>query len=521
MDTGLTRQQPDWQLASATIRDNARPTCRLFFFSETLPDCARNVGHVYAPVQKHGPVLESDAPWESGGSISPFCGTIIGLDDGRLRLYYSLRAAGNLRIAVAESEDGLTWTRVVLGQEKRDGRATNLVVFTGVPGAPDGVPGDGQLTDRDGTPLVRNGEAGKQHHVGQPQVLRLPGGGWRMYYWHHQHGWGEGPEPYTIAESGDGLRWHVTDYARPALNRHGSENRDPATLSREEHLLEKQRRTNDANYVYWNPRLGCYEQFSQYFVKAPPERRVKIDNQADNNRVIQRRVSADGKTWSSPELVIQPDGRDPLDQQFYYLAVQYHGDWLIGSLGHYRAGAQTMDLELAFSRDGRKWERPLRGGFIPRDPRGRDAGMVHAPNAWIDRGDRWLCLYGASARKHNQGGAPGFPAGCVMAASWAKNRLVGLHAGPVPGGFMTPVFFPRSGAITLDGNIRGWLRAELCDAWGRKLEGHGFEESAVLRGDDPGHVLRWNGGPGDDFTHDPVRLRLEFADADIFSVAFS
>ena len=111
--------------------------------------------------------------------------------------------------------------------------------------------------------------------------------------------------------------------------------------------------------------------------------------------MIQRRVSADGLTWSAPELVIQADARDPWDQQFYHLAVQYHEDWLIGSLGHYRVenAQQTMDLELVFSRDGRRWERPLRGGFIPREPGGRDAEGVYPPNAWIDRGDTWLCLY--------------------------------------------------------------------------------------------------------------------------------
>jgi hypothetical protein len=486
-------QTISWQLASSTALPKGVVSRRMYFFTESLPEGSRNIHHVYAPVQKLGVVLEGDTPWE-GGSVSSFCGSIVSLDDGNYRLYYTTVTEHEMHLAVAESEDGLHWLKPSLGQEPFRGGSTNRIILGGVP--------------------VR------QDQVAQPQVLRLRSGGWRMYYWHHQHGWGRVPYLYTVAESDDGLRWHVHHYERPALNSHWLG--DQSTLTEVDRLAEKARRTNDANFVYLNPHLNLHEQYSQWFLDATAERRVDRDNCPDFNRMIQRRVSADGLAWSAPELVLQADDHDPWDQQFYSLAIQYHDDWMIGSLGHYRVenAQQTMDLELAFSRDGRRWERPLRGGFIPRDVGGRDSQGIYAPNAWIDRGDRWLCLYTAQVGKHNQLAGPSLPPGCVMAASWPKHRFVGLRADHVSGGFLTPVFYPQASEIKVDADVRGWLRAELCDAWGYKRAGFHLEDSALLHGDDFAHVLHWSGKDTAGLEYDPVRLRLEFADADVYSIAY-
>ena len=64
--------------------------------------------------------------------------------------------------------------------------------------------------------------------------------------------------------------------------------------------------------------------------------------------------------------------------------------------------------------------------------------------------------------------------------AWPKHRLVGLRADHVPGGFLTPVFYPQTTEIKLDAAVRGWLRAELCDAWGNKREGYHLEDSLAL-----------------------------------------
>ncbi len=110
-----------WQLASATALPTHQPSRRLYFFSEALPEGARNIHPIYAPVTKHGVVLEGDAPWEQGGAVASFCSTVMRLEDGRYRLYYTTVNAGGMRLAVAESADGLAWQRLPLGQERWQG----------------------------------------------------------------------------------------------------------------------------------------------------------------------------------------------------------------------------------------------------------------------------------------------------------------------------------------------------------------------------------------------------------------
>ena len=89
-------------------------------------------------------------------------------------------------------------------------------------------------------------------------------------------------------------------------------------------------------------------------------RYIAHDNAAGLVRVIDRRTSEDGLRWSDRQRVLVPDEDDPIDQQFYYLAVTHTERGRVGMLGHYRVEAQTMDLEWCFSKDGITWERPLR-----------------------------------------------------------------------------------------------------------------------------------------------------------------
>lgn len=490
-----------WQLAADTAVGVGETSRRLYFFEERLPDGARNVRHVYAPVDKHGVVLEG-SPETSFLNARSFCGSIVRVAPRHYRLYYTLSGPRGMRLAVAESADLQRWILPKLRQDERPEFPANVLVVDGAPG------GKGD------TERVRG------DRVGQPQVVRTDDGRWRMFYWHHQHGWARLPYLYTIAESSDGLVWTAADYHRPALNSHFLG--DQSCLSESGRLAEKARRTNDANFVYRNPWLGCYEQFSQWFLDAHPDRRVQEDNCPQFNRMIQRRLSADGRTFSPPQLVLQTDERDPWDLQFYYLSVQYHEDWYVGSLGHYRVEneQQTMDLELAFSRDGRVWHRPLRGGFIPREHSGPDSEGVYPTNAWLADGDRWLCLYTGTNRKHNAPADSDSAGSWTMLASWPRDRLVGIAAGRVPGGFLTPIFFPEGDQIRVDAAVRGWLRAELCDAWGRKLDGYHLQDAISVSGDAGDHALRWRTADPRRFRHDPVRIRFELVDAVVYSVRF-
>lgn len=500
----------NWQLATATVLPYGSMSRRQFWFAETGPCATRNVHAVYPPVDKLGVVLPATEPWEDDNATT-FCGSMVRLDDGRLRLYYTTypQGFGRMSLAIAESADGLTWSKPALGQVVIDGQDTNRIAFENFPT--------------------------EQRQLTQPQVLRLPDGRWRMYFWHFTTGY-----RYTVAESEDGLRWRVPDgmpfvMVDSGMGGFGGDwalkdgqlppealQHDPAQVA--EWWRQKGMRTNDACFIYINPVTGLYEYYAQWMLNPPPERRVAEDNVPHMNRVIQRRTSVDGLAWSVPELIVLPDARDPWDQQFYHLAVQWHEGWMLGSLGHYRVenGQQTQELELIFSRDGHTWQRPLRGGLIPRGAEGElDSMGIYPSNAWIDAGDHWLALYNGMPARHNEiEKSTVSPVVNVMAARWPKTRMLGWQAGAVTGGFLSDVFVLQGDAILLDADIRGVLRAELCDAYGHKLPGFHLMDSLPTTGNSRAHLLRWRNEDTARYRQDTLRLRVEYTDGTVYSLGF-
>ena len=480
----------------------------IYFFDDEPIRKMEGLSRIPGPVEKLGPVLE---PTSSDGDMcASFASSVVELDDRRWRLYYTFanRAAGRQGIGVAESQDGLHWARPLLGQVKRDGKDTNQLFIEGLPD-----------------------DAARSFH-GQPQVLRLPDGSWLMYFWVHG-----GYLRYSIARSEDGLHWRVDDFDRPAvyhpheLNPHGftmgftpedlAGHKRFGGLSATELLRLKALRSNDATYVYYNADLRRFEMYSVWLMFNPEDgpRSVSYDNAPQALRTIHRRLSGDGVSWSDPELIITPDDADPMDQQFYYLAVHWQDGWHIGMLGNYPVADQTMDVELCFSRDGRQWSRPIRTPWLPRGPEKHDSLMVYAPNRLIDAGEHWLLLYTGSNHLHNASRPEGShkPRSVTCAARFPKRRFLGLRA-QGSGQLWTRPFIPKKREIRLDAAISGQVRAELCDPYGTPLPGLSRVEAVPLTGDSTEHVLRWKDGNSARYQYDAVSLRLAIADATVYAI---
>jgi hypothetical protein len=290
-------------------------------------------------------------------------------------------------------------------------------------------------------------------------------------------------------------------------------------------LAAKRLRSNDATYVYFDETRGRFEMLSVWLLPNTPEtgRYTPHDNAPRVLRAIHRRLSDDGIAWSDPELVVSPDEHDPLDQQFYYLAQHREPGWRIGFLGHYRCWEQTMDIELCFSRDGLSWDRPLRGGFIPRDPLPDQGCMsAYATNALIGEGDEHLLLYTAGNTRHNHELPEGVtkPWRGVMAASWPAGRFAGLT--PVPGTVGSVALNPlvqTEPEISVDANVDGRLRAELRDPFGTPVEGFQLHRSLPIRGKARRHVLRWEGGvTSERYRYDAVSLCVELSDGVLYAI---
>ena len=489
-------------------------TARAFAFDDSWWAEREGVHLQAVPVTKHGVVLEAEEPSDLEW-VSCFAGSVVTLGDGRFRMYYSCVGGTPraMRIAVAESADGFAWARPRLGQLPWEGRDTNHLAIDGV---------------YEGANLV------------QPVVLHLPDGSWRMYCWLHGHD--RGIMRYIISESDDGLRWRTIGLDRPAVYHPsdlevgqagwvaGLTAADPRDRFADRRTVPwaeaKRLRSNDATYVYYDPATDLFEMLSVWLLPNSEDtgRHTPHDNAPGVLRAIHRRVSTNGVDWGAPELVIVPDANDPLDQQFYYLAQHREEDWRIGFLGNYPCWEQTMDIELCFSRDGRRWQRPLRGAFIPRDPPPERGCMsAYATNDVISAGGECLLLYTGGNRLHNGKLPPGVEERwCgVMAATWPKGRFAGLATATGSRGSLTmKPFIPGAAAVSVDADIAGRLRAELRDVFGRPLPGYELHESVPVRGDSPGHVLAW----GEEsrttapYRYDAVSLRLELDDGAVYAV---
>ncbi len=502
----------------------------LYFFDDFSISAMVGLERVPGPVEKLGSVLRPDRP-SDGQRCMSFASSIVGFEKGGWRMYYTASEVETkmMGISVAESVDGLNWEKPDLGQVEVEGQDSNRLAIKGLP------PG--------------------VERYGQPQVLRTDDGGWRMYFWVNNRPYLR----YVVAQSEDGLQWEVANFDQPVIY-HPLElgswiwipGLAPAKKERGEgpvegalerfvlggreakwgRLLEsctadqlvrlKGLRANDAVYVFREPESGRYEFYAPWPMcnQEGSPRRVEHDNAPFMLRSIHRRISADGKEWSDPELLIVPDEHDRLDQQFYYLGVHRQDGWHIGMMGSYLVYDQTMDIELCFSRDGRRWERPLRMPWVPRESE-EEAGMIHAPNRLVDAGSEWLLLYTASSHRHNEvrETGKGQVNAEIRAARFPKGRFLGLSAcGASAGMLWTRPFILGGKELCLDARIDGWLRAELCDPFGTPFPGMGKSHSRILSGDSTRHVMRWEGATTEHYQYNAVSMRLEMERGEIYNI---
>ncbi|MEO7649522.1 MAG: hypothetical protein ABIZ80_03575, partial [Bryobacteraceae bacterium] len=478
----------------------------LFLDAENIAE-SNGVQLAPPPVRRIGPLITADSPGDDAGvSAAMGCGQFQ-LESGGYRLYYSGRGkegpAGG--ICVAESDNGKEWRKPLLGQMRLGGKDSNRILIKGVP---DGV------------------------MVTQPSILPLADGRFRMYFWMHERAGEKRRLRYLAAESRDGLQWVCSNYDKPCLiHPHelgkggwldGPESRarwqDAGTPSMEESYAKKRIRSNDAVHTYALPG-GGFAMYSVFPVFNSPAmgRYVPEDNAPFIVRVMTRRTSSDGLSWSDPEFIVTPDAKDPWDQQFYYLTEHRFDDFRIGFLGHYRVQDQTMDIEMAYSRDGRAWRRPMRGAWIARGaPGSGEAGMLYMPNYLLDRGDHWLVLYTAMDTLHNQ---PDHGKRSVFGAEIGRHRFAGFTPleGRV-GRIRTAPYFLSGSRVLLDAKVEGSLRAELCNAFGQPLPGLSFADSVPVTGDNSSHELRWKKASAEAYRSYPVSLRLEWTQGAVFSV---
>ena len=460
---------------------------RRLFLDAAVVEQQSGLERVFHAATKHpaNPVIRADKPWEMGGSYGgPYLyGTAL-WDEGKLRLWYHTQCNGAYLNCLAESADGLAWTKPNLGLVEFGGSKENNLVIGAGPDPAENPPFKGQ---------------GQCHN---PSVIKRP---WEpdpakryvLFCYGQDYRWAR------AAYSPDGRRWTFT----------------PET--REKGLFS----SSDVLNFFWDPYKGRY-----------------VGTWKSSNRRGRAAGvvwSRDGVTWEKPVEgpVFGADDLDPDATQVYGMPVfPYQGLYLglpwIYNARWFKYGGYTdqrlyeseldspctMDTQFAWSWDLITWTRPpARLPFIPRGEPGQfDSGMIYTARAPVQVGDELYFYYGGWDGPHNGKHSKA----AIGLATLRLDGFCSLHAGPAEGWFISrrePFRVPR---ITLNARtgVSGTILAELLDRHDQVIPGFSRAECVPFQGDALRHLLTWRTAAlPEAHLEGDKKIRFILKDADLYS----
>ncbi len=342
---------------------------RQLFMDERFVESAKGVRfEMGVPVQYPEPVLTPDRPWEERG-IGGY-NTVLREPGGLFRAWYAavmltgLPQEGALRLAYAESEDGLHWRKPELGLVSFRGDARNNIV------AP-----LHERQSQQGAAVLRDEHAPPEERYKLLTKFRasnaeLAAGARNGLYAMH---------------SPDGLRWRLypDQPCSPVM-------------------------CDTQNAFFYDDRLRQYVAYTRVARTQLLDEAAKTAGRT-GYRTIGRMTSPDFRVWSDQEIVMEADAEDltmslpegihsarPLADFYTSCAMKY--PWAedaylaLPAIYHHWDDADfpaTLDVQLLTSRDGIAWRRQGdRRPFLRKGADGGAAGGMIFANPWlIEMGD--------------------------------------------------------------------------------------------------------------------------------------
>jgi hypothetical protein len=441
------------------------------------------VERVIHPAQKHegNPVVFADRPWENWVVLST-----VRKEDGAFRMWYQQVAEGNILNLYAESQDGVSWTKPVIGRyQDQTGSFQNNIYFCRL--------------------ALPSGERPRERIIQDAcqSVLYTPHMGEGRRYTMLSYGQ-QGASPYDgyfLAFSDDGMRW--TDGPNePVIPAHG-----------------------DVGWFMFDERDMMY----RGIVKASLRIRRRM------RRSILWTESEDAFNWTMPRVALIPDledeewaeGREGHFTQFYGMSIFRYESMILGLLQIFKCtdGSTSndgfIDVQLVSSRDGRHWHRVGdRRPILERGEPGEfDWGLALIGNALVSDGDVVRAYYEAHNCSH-AGPADGQEKKVsIGTASWPRDRFVGLRGGPA-GGSLRVTRTGIGGELHVNANAAGGsLVAEIVGEDGRPVQGFEAGSCVPLTEDSLDHVVRWRGDPSlAQLEGRKVEIDIRLTGAEIFSL---
>ncbi len=477
-----------------------------FFFDNVIIEAIQDLTRAFHQPKKidQNPLLIKDQPWEhvtyftcNGWSI------LHDKKDGLFKCWYmdwhwdpnkyaeltshgvsrtdawvSLKTS-LLRECYAYSEDGINWIKPRLGILRENGYDTNVILGSKKFG-----------TVYDFSVIDDPFESDKLKRFKTLYVHMAPGiSGLRI----------------EAAYSVDGIHW-VTYDKLPCFGILGSRLNDVLMVSYD--TYSRQYILNTRHYYMFPELLNPHNPKTNSFLPPYyPEDFAKM-----NKRRIFQTESSDFLHWGEPYMILCPDDEeDNLDDTFYGMIQFPMGNIRVGLLNVFHYVANTMDVQIVYSHDGKNWRRAgQRQPWLTTGLSGSwDQFMVNASSPPLEIGDEMWFYYGGSKNHHDwwiTGLAEGLNVPEVKdmsrvgyALGLAKLRLDGfysLDAGPVREGILVTRPFISNGkqiVINAECDEGGYIEGEIANLSDEVFPGYSRKDCDTFRGDEISHSLSWKG----------------------------
>ena len=497
-----------------------------YFFDDIIIEQIQDITKVvHSPVKEPGPIVKKDRPWEHVPYFTQVGWAVIrDSSDGKFKCWYedwdidpknwgiSKKGTWNLtfsRLCYAHSDDGLNWEKPALEYHKEKGQKTNIV--------------------HGGSSLKRT----QVFNLFEDPLEKDPKKRLKMFFVRSYPGEYDmqnvrpedvvqlmeeyGAEELCIAYSSDGIRWELLEET-------------PEYGMRGEKLIEHGNITVDEE-------TGTYRMITRHAGMGRisyDDRRPRTDSFLSpifpqdvgrmNKRRIFQAVSKDLIHWSSSQCILSPDEDDNLDDSYYGMTHFRMGELYVGFLNVLHEVSNTMEVRLAYSRDGWHWYQVnQRRPWLTISADSWDRYMVNSSSIPIPIGNEFFIYYGGASNHHDwwisglqeklQVSEANSLDEVNYALGLARLRLdgfVSVDAGPVREGILiTRVLRTDGHKLVLNARCDsgGSVEVEVTDSQDRILEGYSRKDCDVFRGDDTEITISWKNNP---LIKHPGSLRLRF-----------
>lgn len=237
-------------------------------------------------------------------------------------------------------------------------------------------------------------------------------------------------------------------------------------------------------------------------------------------------------------IVLRPDERDGVGVQVYtfhphkypyaedvYVAFpsMWYSRWKGYEGKNDPSASDDLEIHFAVSRDGNRWERPIRSAVVPKGLPGSGMEGDTYANGLVRIGDSLFLYYAGRAVQHHTVKTI-IPWTTINArAAYRLDGFSSLDARFDGGEATTPALVFKGGRLELNAIATGAgsISVELLDSEGVPISRRALSDAVAVRGNSVRHIVSWKDGTDvSEWAGKPVRLRFVMRNCQLFAFQF-